>query len=118
MALPPGGTLLYRGLAYAAFERPLPEVVEATLLRDFEEYFNQTQVRAARGRERQKRSGQARWDRREARVPADSERSWQGRDITKRRCGLVRKPSSRPATVTDATPISSYEGMMRREEQS
>ena len=42
---PPGGALLYRGPAYASFERPLPEVVEATLLRDFEEYFNQTQVR-------------------------------------------------------------------------
>lgn len=47
--LPVGVRLLYTGPRYQVFDRPLPQLVERTLLQDFEEYFNQTQEFQAQG---------------------------------------------------------------------
>lgn len=45
-----GVTTLYQGSVYETFERPLPEVVESTIFKEFEGMFNQTQVRVGAGR--------------------------------------------------------------------
>ena len=42
----PSVSVLFRGTGpYAAFDRPLPLVVESSVFWDFEGHFNQTQVR-------------------------------------------------------------------------
>lgn len=47
--LPLGVRLLYTGPSYQPFDRPLPQLVERSLLEQFEEYFNQTQEFQAQG---------------------------------------------------------------------
>ena len=42
---PTGVQLLYSGPKYQAFQRPLPLMVDSSLLSDFEDLFNHTQVR-------------------------------------------------------------------------
>lgn len=40
----PGIQLLWKGASYSTYDRPVPDLVESTLLKQFEDYFNQTQV--------------------------------------------------------------------------
>lgn len=40
----PGIQLLWKGASYSTYDRPVPDLVESTLLTQFEDYFNQTQV--------------------------------------------------------------------------
>lgn len=39
-----GIRMLFQGMVYEDFDRPLPHAVEATVFGDFEDYFNETQV--------------------------------------------------------------------------